>query len=634
MTAFAGVVVFEADRTLSAYTDALSAIIRRNGVKVPRVQRSARAIVAHGGAPMQARSDGTLFATSARLENRQAIAAAVGVAPHEGDPELIRTAFDRNGARGVADLLGAFAFAHWREATGELTLVRDYNGSRSLFFHRGDGFVAFASLLADLLAIPGVPRALDETMMANFLALNLRQADETLYQGLVRVPSRTLVSIDAKGARASHYWSPKPKLGAPYKTDADYIERGRELFDIAVKRNIEDLPRLAILTSGGFDSSAVAATAARLGHPDITCYTGVPKDGSIVGDYTYTSHYFDERPKIEALRRMHPSLKIRYMAPEGPHAIQVDPRRVFLRTATPLRNIGNMMWFAAFPDAAMADGHKVLLNGSMGNMGLTWSGDFTLSVLFQHGRILPLLREARAIAKGARRPFLRVLIGQTILRIMPPAAQRAYVRLVYGDPGDVGGFSALKREAREALDLDAIWARDGYDPRFRMTGDPVTLRTHQLFDQNQMGRDLQASFVENAGYEMRDPHADRDLLEFCLSVPEWVYCRDGVKRWFARQVLADRLPPEILQENRRGQQSPNWFDAMDARKAEIGAEIERLETSPMSRRLIDIDRLKALYAEWPKDALEAESRATEFGLLLDRAVHTGQFIRWVEGGNG
>jgi len=135
------------------------------------------------------------------------------------------------------------------------------------------------------------------------------------------------------------------------------------------------------------------------------------------------------------------------------------------------------------------------------------------------------------------------------------------------------------------------------------------------------------------GFDTRNPFCDRDLVDFCLSVPETLYRRNGIRRWFARQVFGDRLPREILSEIRSGEQAPNWFESLDARKSIIAAEVERLESSHLASRLIDIPRVKRLIAEWPKNARSAQARFKEYRNALDRAVHVGQFIRWVEGGN-
>jgi asparagine synthase (glutamine-hydrolysing) len=135
------------------------------------------------------------------------------------------------------------------------------------------------------------------------------------------------------------------------------------------------------------------------------------------------------------------------------------------------------------------------------------------------------------------------------------------------------------------------------------------------------------------GIETRDPHGDRRLLEFLLAVPEPMYRRNGVPRSFARAVLADRLPPEILQERRRGVQGVTWFRNLNARRNDVAAELERLEASPLASRLVDLPRLKRLMQQWPADENAAEKRRYELRLALTRGVHVGRFIRWVEGGN-
>jgi asparagine synthase (glutamine-hydrolysing) len=134
-------------------------------------------------------------------------------------------------------------------------------------------------------------------------------------------------------------------------------------------------------------------------------------------------------------------------------------------------------------------------------------------------------------------------------------------------------------------------------------------------------------------FEMRDPYSDRELAQFCLTIPEALFRRNGQSRSFARRLFADRLPPEILNEHRRGEQAPNWFESLNARKPVIEEEVSRIEASHIASRLIDVPRLKALVAEWPRDADDAEGRAREYRHALDRAIHTGAFIRWVEGGN-
>lgn len=628
---FAGIVTFEDLPQMRRSEDALVALIGRHASsRRPQIARSPRAIFVQAGAAATTR-DGVLFASSSRLDNRREIAPAYGQNSGSTEGDVVRGAFEVGGDKAIAGFLGAFAIAHWNERRATLALARDCMGQRSLFYHVGEGFVAFASQLSDLLALPDVPRELDERMLANFLALNHREMEQTFYRGVLRVPSRSVVRITPDGVERHHYWSPKLDAPPPYRRDEDYIARARELFDRAVRRTLKGVNRSAVLLSGGFDSSAVAATAAQMGIAEVTGYTGVPPDG--LERPPLPGRYLDERSKVEALVRMHPALRVSFVTPRGADPRQSDPARFFADMPQPHRNICNVGWFGQIRDAMAAGGHDRYLNGSMGNMTLSWDGHFVLSELARRGRMFDLAREAWALSvrRGASLP--RTLVGG-LMPLLSPAAQRLVGRMRGIDPHSVNEFSLLAPAVIEELDLPAQWNRDGFDPAYRRQGSSAQLRAHQIFDQLQGGRDLAAMQAANEGLELRDPYADRELVEFCLAVPETLFCRNGETRWFARQVFADRLPPEILNETLRGEQAPNWFESLDARKPLIEEQVERIEASRLASRLIDLPRLKRLIADWPADAAAAEARMLEYRLGLDRAVHVGQFIRWVEGGNG
>lgn len=630
MNPFAGIVTWGDPPVDPDWQRMLHGIVARRSGGRPRVLSCRHAVFVQDAAEPSP-DPSTLFVTDARLDNRDTIASLLRRPGPAADAELIRGAFETKGDAGIALLLGAFAFAHWNEQTRRLTLTRDCLGRRSLFFHRGEGFTVFASYLPDLLAMPTVPRRIDETTMAGFLALDHREKERTFYQGINRVPSRSCVTVTSGGAEMLRYWNPTLDAPPPYARNEDYIARARELFDRAMARSLRDTPRFAIFTSGGLDSSAIAASAARLGNHDVTCYTAVPPDGFDIS--VRANRYLDERPKVEALGRLYPSLRLRFVTPRGVHPLQQDSARLFVRLGLPVRGPALLNWIGSLDDAVMKDGHSIVLNGGMGNYGLTWSGAFSLAVLARQGRYREMLDEARALARQSRRKLWRVLAGEIGMRMAPSSIQRLVTRLRGDDPDAIGRFSLLNPGAIDTLNLRQHWQEAGHDPWYRKFGSPTRHRAHLMFDHLQFGRDFVAMSPALGGYEMRDPFADRELLEFCLAVPEPLYRRGGIARWFGRQVFADRLPPEILNETRRGEQAANWFESLDMRKSAIAEEIERMEASPLVCRLIDVPRLRRLLAEWPENAQDAQARMRDYRLGLDRAVHAGQFIRWVEGGN-
>jgi asparagine synthase (glutamine-hydrolysing) len=587
--------------------------------------------------PLMVGDGPALFATIARLDNREELGASLGLGGAElarnSDARLLLTMYERWGDDGVARCVGSFAFAQWDAAARRLTLGRDCLGNRPLFYHRGPQFVVFATTLGALLALPGVPRAIDELALAQFIAVNHREQERTFYRDIERVPSRTMVTIDRDCIRSRKYWTPDYDAPPPYTRDEDYIERARELLDLAVASATRDTPRVAIATSGGLDSSAIAATAARLGKAEnITCFTIVPPVGPQfdVGP----DRYFDERDKVEALARMHPSLKLRFVAPDHSHPTADPDTRHFLRAYLPALGPVGLGLGRHLSNDVQAAGHRVMLLGSYGNLGLTWEGLLSLAVLLRGRQWQRFAHEVGAVARENDFSLARTVVGGVVVPMAPFWMRRLINRLRGRDPDSVARHSALNPAFIAEAGLARQWRAEQFDPWFG-PGDsnPARWRADRLFDHSQYVSDIRGLSGDIVGCELRDPHADRRLLEFALAVPEPMYRRDGIPRSFARQVLADRLPREIIDERRRGMNRPTWFRTLEARRANIASDIERLEASPLARRLLDLPRLKRLMAEWPKDEQAAQKRRLEYRLVLARGIHVGRFVRWVEGGN-
>jgi len=648
MSAFAGIIALDGNTVDSeAEASAARAITAVHGGRtVTRrvagaafVQRVASAETPLAGEthPLTGANGRSLFAALARLDNREELAARLGLSGAElvrtSDAHLLLSMHVRFGDDGVAQCLGAFAFALWDADGRRLTLVRDCLGNRPLFYHRGPQFVAFATSLRALLVLPGVPRAVDELALAQFIAVNNREREHTLYRGIERVPSRTMVSIDRDSIRSRKYWTPDFDAAPLYRREEDYIERARELLDLAVASATRDTPHVAITTSGGLDSSAIAATAARLGVArSITCFSRVPPAGTHIDVGPF--RYLDERDKVEALARMHPSLTVRFITPEGDDPFAEHDTRYFARASLPAFGPIGMGIGRHFIDAILAAGHRVVLIGNYGNFGLTWEGSLSLVALLRGGQWGTFSHELGAVARESDRSLARTFAADVTMPTAPFWMHRLIYKLRGRDPDSVAQHSALNPAFIAESGLARRWREQGFDPWFGPRGwNAARLRAARVFDHNQHASDIRAMADEIVGCEARDPHADRRLLEFALAVPEPMYRRDGVPRSFARRVLADRLPHEIIDERRRGANNPTWFRSLDARRANIARDIERLEASPLARRLLDVPRLKRLMTQWPKDEQAAEQRSGEYRLALARGVHVGRFIRWVEGGN-
>lgn len=645
MAAFAGIVRFDgaefdadaADRIGRAVTALRSGRVQWR--RAPGALFALRANPPDIGSPSVLLSDrgDTLFAALGRLHNRTELRSALGLAladlAKSADAALLKPMLERWGDDGVARCLGAFVFAHWDPEKRRLTLGRDCVGfNHTLFFYRGRDFAAFATTLVGLLSLPFVPRQIDEIALANFMAVNMRQGPRTFYRDVERVPSRMMVTLDSGRTHRRHFWSPDLAAPPPYRRDADYIARARELFDEVVATATAGRREIASALSGGLDSSSVVATAARLGQVErVTCYTLVPPPGAV--SIPLPSRYQDETDKVQALGRLYPQLDLNFVMPEAPHRFECDDTSYFAASGTPAHGGANLGWFAGMYDAVAAAGHRAFAQGEFGNYGLTWHGAGVLPALLRRGEWRSFVNELGAFAAERDHSRGRAFVSHILIANGPAALRRLAHRLCGRDPDSIARYSALNPTFIADQGLPRRWREEGFDPWFRRNWwNPAHRRAAWLFDTQQVARDFFATLEERYGFETLNPHMDRRLLEFALSVPEPLYRRDGVPRWFARQVFADRLPREIIEEQRLGAQGGAWFRRMDVRRRDIAADVERLEASPLASRMLDLPRLKRLVDDWP-DEDGALRRMDDYKNVLFRGVHFGRFIRWVEGGN-
>lgn len=130
---------------------------------------------------------------------------------------------------------------------------------------------------------------------------------------------------------------------------------------------------------------------------------------------------------------------------------------------------------------------------------------------------------------------------------------------------------------------------------------------HHIADLEEMRlRHATSSFLNQRGaFEIRDPAADRALVEFCVAIPRDQFHRNGIIRSLARRMLAGRVPPAITQETRIVPGQPDWFAWADRRRDWIGAELERIEKSPRACDVLDVALMRRVFEDRPASAEEA-----------------------------
>lgn len=568
-----------------------------------------------------------------RIDNRDELASALEIDParlqNMADAELVLHAWVRWERASLPRLLGDFAIAAWHARSRRLMLSRDYLGTRPLFWFRGDGFHAFASLPKALFAIPGVPRELSEEGLHDFLSLLPTTDGSTLYRGIQRVmPGQCLIVEDGR-QRTETWYSFDSKRELRFSSDDDYVDAFTERLEQAVARRLRAIGPVASELSSGFDSSTITAVAAAqlAGRgQSLLAYTSVPRAG--FADRTRAGTHADEWPGASAVAARYPNIEHVQVRSEGVSQVQGLDFAIEAHDR-PTMNPCNGVWVERMRSLAAARGVRVLLNGGVGNMSISYDGRALLPGLFGRGHWIRWQREASALQRAHPGLRWRKMLAHSLVAWMPQVLWSGWESW-RGRGWNLADYSAINPAFMARMGTAERARRAGVDLTYRDAPDgrSARIRALQLIDIGEYSLG-----ANQAGLEPRDPTSDRELVEFCLAVPESQYLRDGKTRWLLRRAMAGRLPVEILDSRSRGLQAADWYESTERELPRIREELERLQAHPSAGQYLDIPALKASLDAWPRSGWHSAALEKRYRLKLLRGLSAGAFVRHVENDN-
>ena len=642
MSDFRGYLAFEPEELTQTDRARAGAEFLGTGLAKPRVWRDEIAVLAHAQRaittedraerqPVQD-SAGRVILFDGYLFEPSAMAAELGLPPRTPDSQIAAAWLDRHGFDSLHRLKGDYCAALWDPRERRVHLIVAPMAMRIVYWHaRPKGFW-FATTLSALHQFPGVPKTLDPLQLALQFTASVGDPGDTVFKDVRVVAPGTHVTADARGVRERAFWRLDTRRRVTLPTPQAYAEAARDLLDQAVQRKLRSARTPGLLLSGGLDSSAVAATAARLLAPDcLSTYTLEPPPGQTVA--ARKGWYDRERPYVDALAARYPNLDPHFCHSTEAASIETDPTPLFAAGGRPQLNANHLGWFDAAYRAVQRSGHGVLLTGASGNLTLSFEGMRGLGDLARTGRLDKLFRLLPGVARYRNRTLWSTLKAHVLLPALPPKLRAALWRRRHDGRDASTKFAAIRSDFAVDVGLRATLEAQGDDGLSLYTTNSRKLLAYHMEAQRVRVLETLRTLRAYYGFEIRDPFADPDLAEFCLAIPREQYLLGGMERSLARRTLADRLPAALIAERGYGRQSPEWFTRITAQRDSFAAELERLSNTPLAAEMLDLPRLKRLIDDWPQDAAAAEARRFEFAQMLPRAVQTGRFIRWSQGGN-
>jgi asparagine synthase (glutamine-hydrolysing) len=557
-----------------------------------------------------------------RLDNREALAEALAIAPEAladmADSALLWAAYKKWGAACVEHLIGDFVFAVWEADKRTLTLARDHMGQRHVFFHKGEGFFAFAAEIKGLWALPETPRELCDANLISALCFDWSgEPGRTDYEAIWGVPGGTVMTVSADGAVTSRrYWEPHADPAHVGRDEAYYVKAYREVLAEAVACRLRraDYPA-GLLMGGGFDSSAICALAGPVVSGQgrkLTAVSSVMRD-----DYGGTIHH--ARPWVEMCRRDMPHLDVRYVTGEG---IDVFSGLEGSFLAFDTRHGAARYLVEAMYREVAATGARTVMDGHGGDYTLNPRGDDALAHFLLKGQLRRFVSEFNAVRRHLRQSVKQTLVRNVLLPLAPPGWMRARTRRRNGLPptGPTMPLSAQALERRPA----------GKGPQGRM-GPRAQMEEVLSIQQNYPATGGSISAAAH-GLEFTQPFHDKRVVELGLAIPEQLYLKHGRTRHLARTALKDLYPAEF-QSRRPGNDSvsPDYLAMAKRVEPRVLAELDRMEAAGKLSDYFDFARMRAMLTRRGPDdhanGAETDLHQAMYAFLVAR------YIEWFRGDN-
>ncbi len=179
----------------------------------------------------------------------------------ETDTEVLLHLLIKKGVDCLGELNGFFAFAFYDKQSGDLFMARDRYGIKPFYFYLDQDKLIFGSELKAILKY-GISKTINNKALNLYFQLNYIPAPYSILENCQKLKPGCYISIKNQNVEIERYY------------ELSEIEESKDSYDVQKKKFLElleqsvkdrlvaDVP-LGTFLSGGLDSSAISALAAR-----------------------------------------------------------------------------------------------------------------------------------------------------------------------------------------------------------------------------------------------------------------------------------------------------------------------------------------------------------------------------------
>lgn len=483
----------------------------------------------------------------------------------KGAPRITR--FEEKVARGVAASGAATLInSHWGAyvavtsdpRSGQIHLVRPPFGELACYYARSDGALVTSSDARLVSACTGARPSIDWLQVARHLLAAELRPSETCVSGISELIGGEQLVAGSRDAETRVLWSPwrfiEPRIGAD--TFAGAAAQLRQIVLDAVGRWARRFNHVLVGISGGLDSSIVA-TAVHQAEVPMSCVTFVTADP--LGDEREFARLIAEACRAPLFEHDRELAGIDLARSNAAHL----PRPVGRSFAQESERISL--------EVARRVGADAIFRGGGGDNVFCYLQ--SPAPLADH-----LLTQGPGIGALGTAVDLCRLTGCSLATVLARGVRRAWLRAPrYPWPADISLLTPDVAEGAAAA-VQHPWLET---PAGALPGKAAHIALILGMQNHMEGLDPQL------GMPLLSPLMSQPIVEFCLGVPSWLWCRGGHNRAVARRAFAKELPRAI--RDRRGKGTPEAFviEIFEANRERL---LDRLAGGHLQReRIIDLD---------------------------------------------
>ena len=479
-----------------------------------------------------------------------------------GDIETIVPLYQGLGPDSVARLEGMFGLAVWDDRRERLLLARDRAGEKPLFWTEVAGELRFASEIQALLVYPDQPRRVNPVAAALYGALGYVPAPHTMLAGISKLPPAHVLVAERAGVALRRYWDPAHVAARASRLDTAATLRAVLLR--AVERELmSDVP-VGVFTSGGLDSSLLAAAAARV----------MPGEKIHTYSVKFAEPGYDESQYAEAVT--HDIRTIHHVVSADDRALERAFDVVTRSLAEPVGDPAILPTYL-LADAARAE-VKVVLSGEGADELFggypTYLGHQAAGLYRRLPR--PVRELVRAVVNmlpaSTGKVTLEFLLKQFVAAADLPPLER-----------HLTWFGALGPGSGTVLEMACkLTGFPTSDPLNRILWlDFLTYLPDNLLVKVDRGTML-------ASIEARAPYLDREVMELALPAPSALKVRGLATKVILKEAARGLVPDAVIRRRKRGLSVPvaRWLNAGLAALADRHLAAPRLFKDAPTARLL------------------------------------------------